>query len=114
MQGKSLAERVSKISPSLTLSLNARVRELVRQGEKIINLSVGEPDFPTPKVIKEEGIKAIKENFTRYTPSKGIPELIEAIREKFKKENGVEYSQEEIMVTPGAKFALYLIFQAIL
>ena len=114
MQGKSLAERVSKISPSLTLSLNARVRELVRQGEKIINLSVGEPDFPTPKVIKEEGIKAIKENLTRYTPSKGIPELIEAIREKFKKENGVEYSQEEIMVTPGAKFALYLIFQAIL
>ena len=114
MQGKSLAERVSKISPSSTLSLNARVRELVKQGEKIINLSVGEPDLPTPTVIKEEGIKAIKENFTRYTPPKGIPELIEAIREKFKKDNGVEYSQEEIMVTPGAKFALYLIFQAIL
>jgi len=109
-----LSERVKKVSPSATLSLNARVKELLRKGEEIINLSVGEPDFPTPDRIKEEGIKAIKDNFTGYTPPPGIPELREAISEKFLRENGIDYKVEEIMVTCGAKDALYILFQSIL
>ncbi len=114
MQGKTLSERVRSIADSPTLALNARVKELIRKGEKVINLSVGEPDSPTPERVKKTGISAIQENFTRYTPSRGIPDLISAIQEKFSRENGIEYSPEEIMVTPGAKFALYLIFQTLL
>ncbi|NOZ63694.1 MAG: pyridoxal phosphate-dependent aminotransferase [Caldiserica bacterium] len=109
-----LSERVKKVSPSATLSLNARVKELLRKGEEVVNLTTGEPDFPTPETIKQAGIKAIQENFTGYTPPPGIPELREAVREKFLKENGLNYAVEEIMVTCGAKDALFLLFQSIL
>ncbi len=109
-----LSERVKKVAPSATLSLNARVKELLRKGEEVVNLTTGEPDFPTPEKIKQAGIKAIQENFTGYTPPPGIPELREAIREKFLQENGVDYAVEEVMVTCGAKDALFLLFQSIL
>ena len=109
-----ISERAKKVSPSATLTLNAKVKELLRKGEDVINLTAGEPDFPTPLRIKEKAIKSIKEDFTHYTSPSGIPELREAIREKLKKENGINYKFEEIMATCGAKDALYLLFQTIL
>lgn len=101
-----LAERMSHFSGSPTSALIATVAELKRQGKNIISLNVGEPDFGTPDYIKVAGIKAIAENFTKYTPGNGILELRQEIVKKLKEDNGVEYALNEVTTAVGAKQAI--------
>jgi aspartate/methionine/tyrosine aminotransferase len=109
-----IAERVKQISFSATMQINQKAGELKSNGIDVIDLSVQEPDFPTPKKIKKSGIRAIKDDFTRYTPAVGIPELIQAIRIKMKKDYNLSYQQNEIIVSNGAKHSLYNTFMALL
>ncbi len=108
-----LSERAKKIKPSPTLAMDAKAKALKAQGLDIVNFGVGEPDFDTPEHVKEAAIRAIKEGFTKYTPVSGIDELKEAIVEKFKVDNNIEYTNEEILVSCGAKHSLYNVAQAI-
>ena len=101
-----LAKRMEQISGSPSSALIARVAELRRQGENIVGLNIGEPDFGTPPAAKVAGIKAICENFTKYTPGAGIAELREEIIKKLKRDNGLTYDMNEIAVTVGAKQAI--------
>ena len=98
-----LSERVNCLHPSATLAMSARSAELKAQGVPVINMSVGEPDFNTPEHIKEAGIKAISENWTRYSPVPGYPSLREAICNKLKNENELSFKPEQIVVSNGGK-----------
>lgn len=108
-----LAGRILKIHPSATLGITARANKMKSDGIDVVSFGAGEPDFPTPQNVCESGIKAIQDGFTRYTPTTGIPQLKEAIRDKFKKDNGLSYELAQIVVSCGAKHSLYNIFQAI-
>ncbi|MDR2352712.1 MAG: pyridoxal phosphate-dependent aminotransferase [Deltaproteobacteria bacterium] len=108
-----LAARTYLIKPSPTLSLDAEVKALKAIGKKIVNLGVGEPDFETPEFIREAAIKAIRDGFTRYTPSEGILALREAVAHKFKIDNNLDYSPADIVITNGGKHALYNVMQAL-
>ena len=101
------SKRANNVSPSVTVELNARVAQMIRDGIDIIKMNIGEPDFNTPDNIKDVAKRAIDNNFTRYTPTPGIPDLIQVIIEKLKKDNNLEYASNEICVTTGAKQALY-------
>ena len=101
-----LAERMKTLSGSPTSALIAKVAELKQQGKDIISFNVGEPDFGTPDYIKVAGIKAIAENFTKYTPGNGILELRQAIVKKLKEDNNIEYTIGEITTAVGAKQAI--------
>lgn len=101
-----LAERMKTLSGSPTSALIAKVAELKRQGKDIISFNVGEPDFGTPDYIKVAGIKAIAENFTKYTPGNGILELRREIVKKLKEDNNIEYTTDEITTAVGAKQAV--------
>ena len=109
-----LSDRALKIKPSPTLAIDAKAKAMKAQGIDVVNFGVGEPDFDTPENIKEAAIKAIKEGFTKYTPVGGIDELKDAVIDKFKKDNGLDYTREEIIISCGAKHSLYNINQAIL
>lgn len=109
-----LANRVKTITPSPTLAITNKAKLLKSQGYDIIGLGAGEPDFNTPEPIREAAIKAMNEGMTKYTATRGIPELIEAIQKKFEKDHGLVYSPNEVVVTMGAKHALYAIFQVLL
>ncbi|MBR1838195.1 MAG: pyridoxal phosphate-dependent aminotransferase [Bacteroidaceae bacterium] len=98
-----LSSRVTRLQPSATLAMSQKSAELKAQGIDIINLSVGEPDFDTPEHIRIAAQKAIDEGKTRYTPVPGIPALRQAIVEKMRNENGLEYTAEQIIVSNGAK-----------
>lgn len=98
-----LSDRLNRLSPSATLAMSQKSQELKAQGVDVINMSVGEPDFNTPNAIKEAAIKAVNENFSRYSPVPGYPALRNAIVEKLKKENGLEYTAAQISVSNGAK-----------
>ncbi len=99
--------RVDRIKPSATMKISSIAKELKRRGEDVIDLGVGEPDFPTPKHIVEAACKAAMEGKTKYAPTKGIPELLEAIAEKLREENGIDVKAKNVIVTPGAKYAIY-------
>lgn len=109
-----LSDRVQKVKPSATLAITAKAAELRAAGRDIISLSVGEPDFDTPKMAREAAIAAINEGFTRYTAVPGIPELRKAIAEKFKKDNELEYEAEDVLVSTGGKQCIYNLMQAML
>ncbi len=109
-----LSKRANIISPSPTLSLSAKVKELKKKGERIVSFTAGEPDFDTPLPVKEEAKKALDEGFTKYTPTTGIEELKEKICEKLAKENGLEYEKGEIIVSIGAKYVIYNALLALL
>ena len=98
-----LSDRLNRLAPSATLAMSQKSGEMKAQGIDVINMSVGEPDFNTPDHIKEAAKKAIDENYSRYSPVPGYIELRKAIAEKLKKENGLEYSTNEILVSNGAK-----------
>ena len=108
-----LSERARNIKPSPTLAINAKAKAMKAAGVDVVNFGVGEPDFDTPENIKEAAIKAIRDGFTKYTPVGGIDPLKDAIVEKFRKDNGLEYSREEVIVSCGAKHSLYNIAQAL-
>jgi aspartate aminotransferase len=101
------ADSVNRISPSQTIAMSTKARELAAQGRNIISLSAGEPDFDTPDNIKEAAIKALRENKTRYTDVDGIPQLKEAICQKFKRENELSYKPSQVSVGTGGKQVLY-------
>lgn len=98
-----LSDRLNRLSPSATLAMSQKSSELKAQGVDVINLSVGEPDFNTPDHIKEAAKKAVDENFSRYSPVPGYPELKNAIVAKLKNENGLDYSASQILCSNGAK-----------
>lgn len=106
--------RADLIKPSATMAISDRAKELKREGKPVIDMGVGEPDFPTPPHIVEAACKAIKEGKTKYAPVQGIPELRKAIAEKVSKENGIDAKPENVIVTAGAKYAIYLAMQALL
>lgn len=108
----SLAKRVSLIKPSPTLALEARAKAMKKEGIDVISFSAGEPDFDTPEGVKEAAIRAIKEGFTKYTPSSGIEELRQAVADKLAKDNGLNYNSKEVLISCGAKHSLYNIAMA--
>jgi len=109
-----LSDRIQTLSPSLTIAISSLARDLKAQGKDILSFSAGEPDFGTPQRIKDEAIKAINDGFTKYTAVPGIPELLEAVATKLKRDNNLEYAASDIIVSNGAKQSLFNLFQAIL
>ena len=102
-----ISENIQKVKPSATMVITAKARELRSKGENVISLSSGEPDFDTPDHIKEAAIKAIKDGHTKYTNVEGIPELKEAIVEKFRIDNSVDYNMNQVIVGVGGKQILF-------
>ena len=108
-----LSKRASLLKPSPTLAINAKEKALKARGLDIVGFGVGEPDFDTPDHIKQAAIKAIHDNFTRYTPAAGIDPLKDAVIEKFRRDNGLTYKRDEVIISCGGKHSLYNLFQAI-
>jgi aspartate aminotransferase len=108
-----LSTRLSSITPSLTLQITAKAKELQAKGEDVVSFGAGEPDFDTPDYIKQAAIDALKRGMTKYTVESGIIELKNAIVEKFKNENNIEYVANQVIVSCGAKHSLFNTFQAI-
>ncbi|MDV2580802.1 pyridoxal phosphate-dependent aminotransferase [Alkalibacillus haloalkaliphilus] len=109
-----LADRVQSLTPSTTLAITSKAKALKAEGHDVIGLGAGEPDFNTPQYILDAAKEAMEEGKTKYTASGGLPELKEAITNKFKRDQGIEYKDNEIIVTTGAKHALYTLFQVLL
>ena len=109
-----VAHRAASIKPSSTLAVTAKAAELSATGGDIIALSAGEPDFDTPEHIKEAAIKAIRDGKTKYTAAGGMPELKQAVADKFRRENDLEYEPQQILVSCGAKHSIYNLMQALL
>lgn len=109
-----ISKRLASLAASQTLAMAQKSRELKAEGKDVINLSVGEPDFNTPDYIKDAAKKAIDDNFSFYTPVEGIPDLISAICDKLKRENNLEYTPKNIIVSAGAKHSLANIFLSLL
>ncbi|HXH72577.1 MAG TPA: pyridoxal phosphate-dependent aminotransferase [Mariprofundaceae bacterium] len=109
-----LSRRVQKVKPSATLTITAKAAELRAAGRNIISLSVGEPDFDTPKSACDAAKAAIDAGFTRYTAVPGIPELRRAIADKFRKDNGLDYEADDILVSTGGKQCIYNLLQAMI
>lgn len=102
-----ISSRAKKINPSPTLSITAKAKKMQSEGINVISFGAGEPDFDTPEFIKDAAKNALDKGFTKYTPTSGIIELKKAICEKFKKDNTLEYSPEEILVSCGAKHSIF-------
>ena len=109
-----LAKRVQALTPSTTLAITAKAKELKAQGLDVIGLGAGEPDFNTPQHIIDVATQSMNEGHTKYTPSAGLPQLKEAIIAKMKRDQKLDYKPSEIIVGSGAKHVLYTLFQAIL
>ena len=109
-----IAERIQSLKSSATLSVSARATELRDNGQDVIALSLGEPDFPTPEHVKKAGIKAIEDNFTYYTAPEGTKSLREAIVVKFHRDNDLNYTVSQILVSNGAKQSIYNACQVLL
>ncbi|MDD3345109.1 MAG: pyridoxal phosphate-dependent aminotransferase [Candidatus Omnitrophica bacterium] len=102
-----LAERLKKINPSSTLAITSKAKKLKSEGKDVITFAAGEPDFDTPDFIKQAAIDALKSGFTKYTPTTGTLELRQLICQKLKKDNALDYSPEQIVVSNGAKHCIY-------
>ncbi|MBV8669738.1 MAG: aminotransferase class I/II-fold pyridoxal phosphate-dependent enzyme, partial [Candidatus Eremiobacteraeota bacterium] len=109
-----LNQRAKNLSPSPTMAIDGRAKQLKADGVDVLNLSVGEPDFDTPETAKSGGRAAIDAGFTKYTAAAGIMELREAIADKLRRENGLDYSSDEIVVSNGAKHSLFNAFMVLL
>ncbi len=102
-----ISRRAASLSPSLTLAIDAKAKQMKAEGEDVVGFGAGEPDFDTPQHIKDAAAKALADGFTKYTPSSGIPELRQAIAEKFKQDLGLEYKPSQIIVSCGGKHSCY-------
>ena len=102
-----LSNRASGIKASITMAITALANQLKSEGKPVIGMSAGEPDFDTPELIKEAGIQSIKDGKTKYTPAAGVAELKQAICKKFKDDNNLDYSPEEVIVSCGGKHSLF-------
>ena len=109
-----LSRRVLGMSPSPTMAITSKAKEMRAKGIDVIGFGAGEPDFDTPQHVKEAAIKAINEGFTKYTPPAGILELREAVAEKLKKENGIDYEPSQVVITDGAKQALFSLMLSVI
>lgn len=109
-----LSNRILKMAESETLAMTAKARELKAQGKDVISLSIGEPDFNTPEEIKEAAKTAIDNNFTHYPPVAGYPDLREAICHKLKRDNNLDYTPDQIVVSTGAKQGIYQLAQCLI
>jgi len=108
-----LAERVSKLRPSATHQMSVKAKQLQAQGIDVIDFGLGEPDFETPREIKRAAIAAIRQGFTKYTSPSGTDELKLAVVEKFRRENGLEYEKDQVVISCGAKHSLYTLAQVL-
>ena len=109
-----LSQRIQQLEQPATIAMTQKARDLKQQGKDVISLSIGEPDFDTPDFIKEAAIQAINENYSHYPPIAGFPELKEAVANKFKRDNNLDYKPSQIVVSTGAKQSIYNVFQCIL
>ena len=98
-----ISARAASLTPSLTLAIDAKAKQMKAEGQDVVGFGAGEPDFDTPQHIKDAAVKALQQGFTKYTPSSGIPELRQAIADKFKRENGLTYQPAQIIVNCGGK-----------
>ncbi len=110
----SVSHRAQNIAPSLTLSIDARAKEMKAAGLDVVGFGAGEPDFPTPAFICDAAKEALDKGMTRYTPAAGTVALRQAICDKLKRDNGLSYTPSDIIVSNGAKHSLYTIFQTII
>ena len=108
-----ISTRARQVAPSATLTISTRARQLQAEGIDVISFSSGEPDFDTPAHIKAAAVQALLEGFTKYTATDGIPELKDAIRTKFKRDNGLDYARDEVIVSCGGKHSLYNVAQVL-
>ncbi len=108
-----LSNRILNMAESETLAMTAKARELKAQGKDVISLSIGEPDFNTPETVKEAAKQAIDDNFTHYPPVPGYPDLRQAVCDKFKRDNNLDFTPEQIVVSTGAKQSIYQLVQCL-
>ncbi|MBI4439370.1 pyridoxal phosphate-dependent aminotransferase [Candidatus Woesearchaeota archaeon] len=109
-----ISSKAKNISPSATLAIDAKAKQMRKEGKDVVIFGAGEPDFNTPENIKQAAIKAINNNFTRYTPVGGIPELKKAVSEKFMRDNNISYEPSEILISCGGKHTLFNIAMTLL
>ena len=107
-----IAQRAASLSPSLTLAIDSKAKAMKAAGEDVVGFGAGEPDFDTPQHIKDAAAAALAAGFTKYTPSSGIPELRQAIADKFQRENGLTYKPSQIIVSNGGKHSCYNVILA--
>ena len=109
-----LSKRIQTLSSSLTIAISSLARDLKAEGKDVLSFSAGEPDFDTPVAVKEAAKKALDEGHTKYTAVPGTPELLQAVVDKLKRENGLEYATNQIQTNNGAKHSLFNLFQALI
>jgi aspartate aminotransferase len=102
-----LSRRVRSLSPSATLAISAMAKRMQAEGIDVISFAGGEPEFDTPDHVKEASVRALREGFTKYTAPAGIEELRDAVVAKLKRDNGLEYTRDEVIACSGSKQALY-------
>jgi aspartate aminotransferase len=107
-----ISKRAATLTPSLTLAIDSKAKQMKADGIDVVGFGAGEPDFDTPQHIKDAAIKALNAGFTKYTPAAGIPELRQAIADKFKRENGLAYKPSQIIVSCGGKHSCYNVILA--
>src|SRR5712691_1543630 len=107
-----ISNRAASLTPSLTLAIDSKAKQMKAEGQDVVGFGAGEPDFDTPQHIKDACAKALDEGFTKYTPSSGIPELRQAIADKFKRDNGLTYKSSQIIVSCGGKHSCYNVILA--
>src|SRR5512146_1061023 len=107
-----ISHRAASLSPSLTLAIDSKAKQMKAEGLDVVGFGAGEPDFDTPQHIKDACAKALAAGFTKYTPAAGIPELRQAIADKFKRENGLSYKPSQIIVSCGGKHSCYNVILA--
>lgn len=108
-----ISSRMAHVSPSATLKLTSKAKAMKASGLPVISFGAGEPDFDTPEAVKAEAVKALREGYTKYTPTSGIPELREAVCRKFAEDQGLRYAPENVVISCGAKHSLYNLFQVL-
>jgi aspartate aminotransferase len=108
-----ISKRASALSPSLTLVIDSKAKQMKAAGEDVVGFGAGEPDFDTPQHIKDAAAQALASGFTKYTPSSGIPELRQAIADKFKRENGLDYKPSQVIVSSGGKHSCFNVIMAL-
>jgi aspartate aminotransferase len=107
-----ISHRAATLSPSLTLAVDSKAKQMQAEGIDVVGFGAGEPDFDTPQHIKDACIKALADGFTKYTPAAGIPELRQAIADKFKRDNGLSYKPSQVIVSCGGKHSCYNVIMA--
>ena len=107
-----ISNRAASLAPSLTLAIDSKAKQMKADGQDVVGFGAGEPDFDTPQHIKDAAVKALADGFTKYTPSSGIPELRQAIADKFKRDNGLTYKPSQIIVSCGGKHSCYNVILA--